>query len=273
VQGNLDYDTTRTSELSNYNVVTSPVRHLGGTVAPQISYNFLPTDRLILAGSYAASQYQSSSFANYSVASVSPSYKHDFDPRNTGILSLQAQRYSTTSGPANTVDSFGPSFGWTRKISEKMTAGVSAGAQETRQKQAGIPNLPWKLQYDFAGNLNYTGLQDTIAAVASRSQYPFGNGTEAFLTQISLNETHGLNDLFSVGAGGSYQMADYQANSPSSIKTMATGTANLTYHITDEWDTTASYQYRYETLIGISATPRENMGMLNLVYRPKSWSL
>jgi hypothetical protein len=270
LQGNVDYDTTRTSELASYNLVTTPARHLGGLIAPQVSYNFLPTDKLNMVGSYATSSYNNSIFTDYSIATVTPTYSHDFDPLNTGLLSLQAQRYRATSGPSNTVDTIGPSIGWQRKITPRLTGAATVGIQETRQSAANGANLPWKTQYAFSGNLNYKGEQDLLVFNVSRNQYPFGNGTEAFLTQFSVNDTHALNKRLSVGAGAGYQTADYQSNAYGSLKSLATGTANTTYHITEHWDVGANYQYRYENLVNVPQHAQEHVALITLSWHPQA---
>ena len=273
-QGTLDYDTTRTSELSNYNHVnTAPVRHLGESLSPQISYNFLSTDKLSLAGNYSESQYANTVFTNYNSYSISPSYSHTFDPLNIGVLSLEAQRYNALNNGKNLTDTVGPSIGWQKIFSERLNGTVNVGFQETRQETAPTPNPLWQTQYNYSGALHYTDIQDLMIANVSRSQYPFGNGTEALLTQFSLSETHDITPLFSLNALGSYQSATYQSNANGNIQSITTGSGGLIYHATDCWDFTATYEYQQETLIGATTGAQKNIGMLSIAYHPQAWTL
>jgi len=272
--GNVDYDTTRTSELSVYNNLhTTPVRHLGESLNPQIAYSFLPTDKLSLLGNYSEAQYGNTVFTDYHSYSISPTYSHSFDERNLGFISLEAQRYQALDNGENINDTVGPSIGWQKTFTEQLSGKASVGFQETRQKTVTTPNPAWTAQYNYAGSLNFRGDQDLISANASRSEYPFGNGTEALLTQLTLSETHALNPLFSLGAQGSYEFASYQASSAGSLQSLASGTGNVTYHMTDQVDLTATYEYEYETLIGNSNSAQKNIGLLSISYHPTPWTL
>lgn len=274
LQGNVDYDTTRTSEMSNYgNLPLVPARHFGGTVAPQISYNFLPTDKLGLSGSYTSSHYDSAAFTDYEVFSASPSYTHQFDPLNSGSFSVQAQRFRATEGTLNVVDTIGPSIGWRTQLTPQMKATASVGYDEARQETAQNPNASWTPQLNFAFGFNFKGIQDVIAADASRAEYPFGNGAEAFLTQVSLNDTRAISPAFAIGVGGNYQSAEYQSNAFGNLQSLAGGHASLIWHATNRLDVTTSYQYQHETLTDVSEGIQNHVGMMSVAYRPQAWGL
>jgi hypothetical protein len=278
IQQQTDYDTTRTSELSpvgiNNFISNVPVRHLGLDFAPTVSYTPTPTDKVSLTGSIQDSQYDNPIFANYLMSSVAPSYTHDFDPLNSGLFTLQAQQYQTTSGPSVTVNSVGPMIGWIGKLTPRFTAQVSAGVQGSDQYGGGVlQSSPWTLQYIYAADLAFKGEQDTTHFTATRADYPFGNGTESLLSSYALTENHALNPRFSLNFGASYQSADYLTSSPGDLQALMTGTGGLTFHATERLDITASYQFRYETLVSTNASARDNLGTLSLVYRPQAWGL
>jgi hypothetical protein len=123
------------------------------------------------------------------------------------------------------------------------------------------------LQYDFSLGLTYKGRSDTFSLTGSRNEYPFGNGTEALLTRVLLAGTHDINSLFAVNAGGGYQYTDYQTVANGNLKNLTTGNLGLAYHVTRHLDVAASYQYRYETMLGRSQKAQDNTGIVNLTYR------
>ena len=271
--GQLDYDTTRSSELSNYNFQVNPVRHFGGEVAPQVSYNILPTDKILVQGAYQTSQYDGHTFIDYNTISATPTYTHAFDEMNSGVVTLQAQRYTATSGPSDQVDTIGPTIGWIGILTPQIRANANVGVQVTQQTGAQIMDSGWQTNYIFSGGLAFKGEQDDATVNATRSQYPFGNGTEALLTTLTAADTHAINRLFSVGGGLSYQSADYESAAIGNLKSLFAGTGNIAYHATDQIDVTAQYQYRRETLDGTGSDATENMATLSLTYHPKAWTL
>jgi hypothetical protein len=267
-QGNVDYDTTRTSEISIYNNVnTLPVRHLGESFTPDVTYNFLPTDKLGLTGNYSQSTYGNTTFTDYDSYSVTPSYTHNFDARNAGIFSLEAQRYSALDNGTDITDTVGPSVGWQTIFTDRLSGNAAIGFQETREKTS-LDSTPWTTEYNYAAGLNYKGIKDLLNFDASRSEYPFGNGTEALLTQVNLKETHNINSLFSIGGQGGYQSATYPQNADGDLKSLITGSGNLTYHATDHIDIAATYVYEDETLIGNSSSAHSNTALLSVTYHP-----
>jgi hypothetical protein len=268
-----DYDTTRTSELSAYGISTTPVRHLGFTVTPQTSFSPSETDKYSLVGSVQTSQYATSQYSNYELASITPTYSHNFDPRNTGTFGIQAQTYKTTSGLANTVDSIGPSIGWIATLTPKITAKATVGVQESRQYEEGIAPQPWSLDYIYSVDVSYKGIQDVTDFISSRSEYPFGNGTEALLTSTSLTETHILNPRFSLNFAASYLSGQYQLNTTGSLQSLWSGNVGLTYHATEHLDAAAAYQYRYENLTNTPGNAQDNIFTIGIVYHPKAWAL
>jgi hypothetical protein len=275
--GQVDYDTTRTNNLFPTGInnvsVTKSVRHLGLDFSPQVTYNSNTTNKFSLAGSVQDSQYDDPIFANYAIASLTPSYAHSFDPQNTGTVSLQAQRYESTSGPKAVDDTVGPSFGWISTLTPRLTAKLSAGFQEARQFGSGTTQEPWTTQYVFSGDIAFKGQQDQTDLSMTRNDYPFGNGTESLLTTLALSETHALNQNFSLTAGASYQTADYQASTPGDLQNLISGNGGVVYHATDLLDITAAYQFRYETLTNTSGSAQDHMVTFGLTYRPHAWTL
>ena len=273
LQQQTDYDTTRTSEPSNYGFTPIVTRHTGLSASPQITYAPNASDQISLAGSVTSSQYDNKTFTNYETFSATPTYSHNFNERNAAQFMLQAQRYQATKGSSVSVDSAGPSIGWKTSLSPRFTASATVGAQTSRQYNAGVATSPWAWQYVFSTDVAFKGEQDTINLNSARTQTPYGNGTDALQTSFGLTESHNLNSHISLNFGANYLTATYQVSSTGNLGSLTTGTVGATYHATETLDVTTTYQYRTETLTNESKTPQDHSGTINLVYRPKAWTL
>lgn len=268
----IDYDTTRTSEFSNYGFITAPVRHIGINVSPTIGFKPTATDTISLPASLTTSHYERRVFTDFTVMSASPNLKHEFDPNNTGVFTFKAQRYRATTGPRNVVDSVGPSIGWIRTLSPLFSINGNIGIQQSRQFGS-IASRPWELQYTFDGGLNYEDLQDRLQFTARRANYAFGNGTDSLLTTFGVTDTHKINPRLSVNFGLNYQTADYQAQTVGSLETMITGNGGITYNVTPYVDLSSTFQYRRETLTNISQTADSSIITIGIVFHPQAWDL
>lgn len=274
IKAKVDYDSTLTSEITNFNnLSTKPVRHVAYTLAPEVSYKFLPTDRIVLGAEYSASEYEVSSFTNSEVVGMNLAYDHDFDQMNTGSFIIKAQRFRATTGSSNIVDSIGPSVGWRAILTERLTGKATMGVQMVRQKTPAITDPTWRTRLAFSTELGYKDDQNTAVLKASRSQFSFGNGSEAFLTQVSLRNAYDINEKLTVGADLSYKTADYPSNANGNLDSLATAAGTIAYHVTEHIDIAGNYQYQHESVIGRATTAHRNIAMLSIVYRPNGWKL
>lgn len=263
-----DYDTTRTSEITDFGLHNVIARHTGLGVAPQVSYTPNALDTFSISGSAASSRYNNSFFTDYATYAVTPSYSRHVDPLNTGTFSVQAQRYQSTKGPSIRIDSLGPMLGWQTALSPRFSFHASAGAQTARQYNGGVAAGSWTWQPVFAAGLSFKGKEDSIDLDGTRSQFPYGNGTEALQTKYEVEARHALNSAFTLTFGGSYVTASYQVFTPDTVDNLATGHVGIDYHMTEHIDLDAHYQYRIEQLTGSGATPKDHAVMLSLAYHP-----
>ena len=268
-----DYDTTRTSELTNFGLSDRPFRHTSFQLAPEASYSPSSIDKISVLGGYSTTSYGSDVYSNFDVYSVTPTYVHNFDPRNAGVFALQAQRYETTTNLKGTNDTIGPSIGWIMALTPDLTAKATGGVQTSRQSGQGTTNDSWQLQYIFSADVSYTGLRDTVSFLAARSEYPLGDGLEGLLTNFSLSDVHKLSDNLNLNLGAGYQTTTYQSNTTGSLQAQYFANGGLTYAFSDRVDLTGSYQYRYETLSGITGTAQDHLVSLALIYRLQAGSL
>jgi hypothetical protein len=265
----MDYDTTRTSEITTFNTNSlGSIRHFGNSFSPDISFSPSPVDKITLAASYQNSRYDSNLFTDYHTLSVTPSYQYNVTPLNTATLSVQAQRYQTDVSPDSTIDSIAPTLGWTAVLTPTWTAKASAGVEDYREQVPGIPTQQWQWKPIFSADLSYKNEKDVFSIDALRALQPYANGTEFFLNTLSLNDTHSINTLFSTNVSLSYQFAGNNNQAADNLKTLVTANTGLTYHPTQRIDITASYQYREQTLTNITGDQNDSLVMLSLVWRP-----
>ncbi len=274
LRGLADYDTTRNSELSTTFVNVNNARHAGFEVAPQITFNPTPIDALSLSGSALTSHYDNDAYSDYYIATVTPGYRHNFNPRNAGTVSVLLRHYHAMDDSHITINSISPTVGWISTLSEQLTASLSGGAQTSQQRSRTIAEQPWTWGYVFAANLAFQGQVNRIVFLATREQYPFGNGTEPLLTTVSATGSHNISTEFTVGATASYQDATYQATTTGiGLKSLVTAGPHLVYHMTDRLDLTSSYLYRRETLINSGRTIEDHAAVMSLTFHPLAWRL
>lgn len=266
MQAKFDYDTVRTSELSTFGVNIPNVQHTGFTVSPQISYSPTLADKVSLNTSMSRSLYDNAAFINYDTYDIKPTYAHNFNPNNTGIFAIDAQRYTTTVSNGITTDSIGPTVGWISALTPRLTAAINGGFQKSMTTGGGSQ---WN--YVFGGDFSYKGLQDVADLQASRSQYPFANGTETLLTSFGITDTHTVNQYISLNGGVVYQLANEPQSvsaTQANLSSQFMGNAGLAYHIFPRVDITTSYQYRDEKLTGVNGTIQDQVAMIGISYHP-----
>jgi hypothetical protein len=268
----VDYDTTRTSELTNYAINLPRVHNTRLGAKPKITLRHSERGSVSLAGSFVSSTYDNGAYTDYNAYSISPSYAYAYDQKNIGSVALNGQRYETINGASLTSDSFGPSVGWTHFMTQRLTLRVNAGALSTHRRGAGAGTERNSWDYVFSGNATYKGAQDTIDFNATRAREPFGNGTETLLDTFSLTERHAINPQLEVNAKAKYQEADYPTTAPgiNLDKGYNFGTG-IAYKIVEDASLTADYTYRNEKLTNISGDVAQHVVMIGATIHP-SWS-
>ena len=271
LNGNVDYDTTRTSELTNYALNLPMVRSTRISAAPQISYHINPRDALVLYSSAMTASYDNRAYTNYNFYQISPGIQHQFDPQNTGSMTLNGQRYETARGKSSSSDSIGPSIGWTTILTPRLTVTANAGAQSTQNNGAnkGADSSSWN--YVFAGGVTYHGTQDTLDFTAKRAREPFGNGTETLLDTFAVDGKHALNQKIELNGLAKYQSANYSTQPGINLDSGVTLGTGIAYRVVDDIALTADYKFRDESLTNLSGHVEQHIVMLGVSLHP-SWS-
>lgn len=266
-----DYDTTRTSELTNYALHIPKVRRTRLNAAPQITFRPNAQDSWSLLAAITDVNYDNSAYTDYRYYSAGPSYEHRFDPENKGTISFTAERYETTSNSALTSDSYGPTVGWVSLLSPQLTLKLSAGVESTEKRGTNAGSDPDSWNYVFSGNLAYKGSADTLDFTATRAREPFGNGTETLLTTLRISEKHAINRVLSLNAEALYQDADYSTEPGINLDRGWGAGGGITYRWYDNVDLTANYKYRNEDLTRTGGSIDQHIVMLGFSIHP-AWS-
>jgi len=271
LRAKFDRDTTRTSELTNYNLNIAKVYSTRLGIAPQIAFRPSTRNGWLLNATVNNVTYNNDAFTDYNIFSISPSYERRLDQQNTVVVTLNTQRYETASGADSRSDSYGPSLGWNSLLSPRLTLRANAGALATKKSGANAGTDPRSWNYVFSGTLAYKGDQDSLDLTATRAREPFGNGTETLLDTFSATHEHRLSEALTLNARAKYQTADYSSQPGTNLDDGITTGAGVAYSITDHVDLNADYNYRNEGLTGISTRIDQHIVMLGISYQP-SWS-
>lgn len=264
---NIDYDTTRTSEITNFGLDVGSVRHFKYEISPEIAFSPTARDKFALGASFQKSIYEGDLYSDYTNASLSPSYSRSLTPITSGVLAFQAQRYQSERDPKRRVDSVGPTLGFITKLTPQFSLRGDAGAQTSQQKGSSVTNTDWKWNYIYSTDIRYEDEQTDITIKASRQRQPFGNGTDSLLTAFTLDGKRDMNADFSINFAASYRFADYEEDPGSNLDKMATGRLGVAYHLTQELDLTGSYEYRKEWLTKNYGTAEQNLGRVGILFR------
>lgn len=270
--GNFDYDTTRTSEVTASGINIAGIRHTGFGVQPQTSVALSPLDQAQMGASYQRNRYDNLKYyTNYEVYGLTPGFQHAFTPLDNGIVQLQAGRYQTLTGPSITIDNVGPTVGWDKRLSERLTASANVGGQEMmfHYGSGSTTGDTSSFGYTFAVSLNFQGQQDTVQLSANRLPSPNANGSESETTTFSLNEIHLVTPRLELDLLTSYQLYDYSGGAAQSgvQNTYFNAAPKLLYHLTESLSTDLTYQYRRRD-VSAGSSAQSNALMLNLIYKP-----
>ncbi len=268
IEGKYDYDTTRTSEITSFGISAPSVRRTGISFAPQISFNPTPVDKLSLNSSLSRVEYDNSAFVDYKSFSLNPTYAHNFDPNNAGILTINFQRYQTSNASESRTDSIGPSLGWTSLINDRLNTKITAGVEQAKQSNQLSTSRSSRLNYVFSAAANFKGLRDIASVTASRSQQQFGNGNSSLLTSFDISEAHSLNSKITLNANSNYSYTDYTSSSGVNLDNQFKISGGVAYHLLEELDFTTNYQYIDQKLTGTSDSVKEQILLIGVAYHP-----
>lgn len=265
---NGDYDTTRTSEITNFGTNALSVRHWAYGAAPEASWQINATNQISVNASTSASRYDSESYTNYNLYSAATTWRRALSADTSSLLSVTARRYQTQNNIDETVDSLGPTLGFAMTLTPRLTTRLMAGLEASKQDRDSITSPSWKWSSVYSAALTFKGEQDSLTLTSSRAQQPYGNGTSSLLTSFSAQENHAINKLFAVVVSGEYAAAQQSGLNASTLKNKISGKAGLVYHALEDVDVDASYRYREESYNTTGDKATDNAVIFSLSYRP-----
>ncbi|MFA5040955.1 MAG: outer membrane beta-barrel protein [Bdellovibrionales bacterium] len=271
--GNLDTDTTRTSEVATIGAQPTISKHLGYSLSPNVSFAPTQADTFSLGGSFSASEYDSGNYSDYRVFSISPSYGRKFDLYNSGNISFSAREYRTTNDNKTKTESFSPNVGWTTIFSDRLVGSASIGGQTSRQYNYGVITDEGKWSLVFSGSLSYSGQQGSFSLSAARSQQPSGDGTDSLQTSLTATQSYAINPRLSLNGGISYITATYPTTPINGLDSLVSGNLGASYKVTDWLAFTVSYKYQYKTLTNDAGTADDHSISFGLSLSSDVWSL
>ena len=268
VDGRFDYDTTRTSEITSFGIAIPHVRSTGLSLAPQLSFKQNAVDNWSFNSYFSKVGYDNAAFIDYKAYSINPSYSHNFDPNNAGIIILNFQRYESDNAAKSQMDSVGPSLGWTSIINDELNTKVTAGIERSERSSNLSTDEDSRLNYVFSASANFKGLQDVASITATRSQQQFGSGESALLTSFDVKEAHSFNEKITLSGNANYSYTNDSSPLTVNLDNQFKVSGGIAYHVYGDLDLTSSYQYINQKLTGSSDTIKEQILLIGIEYHP-----
>jgi len=276
LRGSYNYDTTRTSEVSESGLSIAGVRHTTFSLRPHIETALTQTEQLNLDGSFTNSKYDSSEYTDYRNYSIKPSLRHAFNEIHSGILAVEGSRYESTSGTGVTADNLIPSVGWDAQLSPRWRTNVAVGVQYTQTDyEITGPNDPSGSEWDYyySGGITFTGLNDKIGFDFSRRPSSLSSGSQSQATSFRLNGTHTVNPKLDLKLGLIYQNSQRSGSNPGGNNDISfiEAAPQLVYRLTEKVNLNLMYRHR-EREIGDSDATSDAV-MMTLTFRPDEFNI
>lgn len=276
LRGSFNYDTTRTSEVTESGVSIAGVRHTTFQVRPHIETSLTPTEQLLLDGSFTNSKYDSEEYTDYRNTSIKPSIKHAFNEVHSGVFAVEGSRYESTSGAEVTADNLIPSIGWVAQLSPRWQTNVAVGVQYTTTDYTTTnPNVRDTSEWDYyySGGITFTDLNERIAFDFSRRPSSLSSGAQSQATVFRLNGTHTVSPKLDLKLGLIYQNSQKSGSNPGSNDDISfiEAAPQLVYRLTEKLNLNLMYRHR-EREIGSSEATSDAV-MMTLTFKPEEFSI
>ncbi|PJB70856.1 MAG: hypothetical protein CO093_06890 [Alphaproteobacteria bacterium CG_4_9_14_3_um_filter_47_13] len=263
----LDYDTTRTGEITTFGRNPRTNRRLTWRMEPDIAYSLSPRSKLALHGSWLERSYEDSAFlTDYRTTSLVPSFVHSLSPLQIVSVSFQAQRYSSLENSDQKVDSLGPSLGWQYRFRPEFSIGLSAGVLGSKFDGYPLADDSWEYNPVYSGEFEYMGQRNQSVLGLSKTRQPFANGTEANLISARIENKFSINPKWNLNMNAVYQKTEQTAGSTDDLDTAREESIALVYDATDRWDFSLSQKYRQEELTENRGEAERSIARVSLTY-------
>jgi hypothetical protein len=254
-----NYDTTRTSELTTFNLDIDSTRRASYSVTPSVSYSISPRNLIALSGGWNEIRYDDTSLTDYRVYSITPAFAHNISPKQQVQFSWLFNRYQSLDNTRQRVNTTGPSVSWTYVFRPYLSVKLSGSLLKT--KYFGYATTAKQDDYTptYASILNYTGNKHDLELSVVKSRQPYANGTESYLTTFAVRDKYKVNQSVSLNLGAQYQDAKQSLISTNNLETAWNVYAGASYMVSRDWDLTASYKHKEETLTNNNSSADQDM--------------
>lgn len=264
--GKVGYETTRTSELTTFDFNVGATHRTSYSITPSISYNISPRSIMSLSGVFTDKYYDDSSYTDYRTYSVSPALAYNITPLQQIQMSFLFNRYQSLDGAERTVDTTGPSLGWSYYFRPYLSLKLSGSLLTSKYKgYAGLEDEN-DATPTFSSILNYEGRRNNLMLSVIKARQSYGNGTESYLTSFVLQDRYKVSKFFLLDFKADYQDAQLPSSSTSGLDSTWNISAGAKYILSRNWNLNTSFKYREEELIENSDSTNQSVLRVGLSY-------
>ena len=261
----VDYDTTRTSELTTLGLDIDSTRRSAYSLAPGIFYSLSPRDSLSISGNWNETRYDDNSLTDYRTYSITPAFAHNISPKQLVQFGWLFNRYQSLENSSQRVNTNGPSVSWTYVFRPYLSLKLSGSLLKTRYYgYTGATQRDDDYTPTYSSVLNYTGDNNALVLSMIKARHPYANGTESYLTTYALQDIYNVNRNLSLNFGADYQDAKQPPLSTDSLDSTWSVIAGASYKVSRNWDMTASYKHKEQTLVTNNNTAAQDIVKLGL---------
>lgn len=243
--GSVLYDTTREQNTTNLGILTEVNRRFTWTFGPRLQYKINPRTSIALNTQWLERFYKSDNLVDYRVITASPTLLYDVSPLQNISFALRYRSFNTLESDQS-VDSIGPSVGWSYNFHPQYSLSLNAGALAS--KFSGYENDGTEVNPIYEARLNYIGERNKANIGITRSRDAYPNGTEYDLTSVAAENEYTINPLWAFNAGISYRMTEQPNFTTDDLGHTWQQTTQLNYAPAEQWNVSLSQQYNFEEL-------------------------
>lgn len=270
LDANLERDSTRTSEVNDTGNFETLATRLSYNVRPSYSYQVSQRDLVRLNFDYTGVDYDTRSFTSYRFYSAGAGWENTFSRQTTLSLNVNASHQDAENATQSSF--YALQAGAVHIISPRLQVSASAGPRFSESKSP--IGTETGIGVQFAAGVDYSfSEQTTVSAAVSQSVSPSGGGASRERRTVNILANHRFLPRLTFVLSAYFQDdSDPNANNTTSDRTFLSVSPRLRWQITEDWDLSASYRYRWQER-GSSATASSNAAIVGLNYHPKAWFL
>jgi len=243
-----NYDTTRSDELTTFGLDIDSTRRANYSISPSVSYNLSPRSSVVLSGDWNETRYDDDSLTDYRTYSITPAFAHNISPKQQVQFSWLFNRYQSLDNSSQHADTTGPSASWTYVFRPYLSVKLSGGMLKTEYSGYTLTGEQGDYTPTYSAILNYTGKNHDLELSVIKSRQAYANGTESYLMTLAVQNNYKVNQNLSLNFGAQYQDAKQPPISSNNLETAWNVSAGAAYRFSRNWDLTASYKHKEETL-------------------------